>query len=77
MSNWVTPAGQRRWQRAFIRGLGKDVLRDILAKVENMPTDWDGHELREFMAEAFDRERTSLMKKGPRARKYRRDKAGF
>lgn len=49
-------------KRAFIKGLMRSVQVDILAKVPLMPAGWDGHELREYIADQFERERTRLMK---------------
>ena len=48
----------RAKKRAFIRNLCKSVANHLITKVDAMPEEWDGHELREAVADAFDRERT-------------------
>lgn len=48
----------------------------ILAKARHAPDDWDGHELREFAADEFDRERTTLMREDRRRKRaYRNARA--
>jgi hypothetical protein len=38
----------------FIRDLIRSVEESILARVDSMPDDWDGHELRRYMADWFE-----------------------
>lgn len=38
----------------FINTLISNVKRDIMSKVEDMPEEWDGHELRRYIADKFD-----------------------
>ena len=45
----------RKEKRAFIRALVKTVTKDVLAKVPLMPPEWDGQELREYLADQFTR----------------------
>jgi len=40
-------------KRRFVRELIENVTADILAKVNKMPDDWDGIELRQFIADRF------------------------
>lgn len=49
----MTAAAKRR----FIRSLTKRVTSDLVAKVKQMPPEWDGNELRELIGDAFDCER--------------------
>ncbi|NCX56251.1 MAG: hypothetical protein EBW87_03530 [Burkholderiaceae bacterium] len=37
----------------FIRDLTTSVVMDIIASVRKMPEEWDGHELRQFIADKF------------------------
>lgn len=66
-----TRAGKRR----FIRTLCNSVRDELIAKVERMPADWDGHELRELIADTFNFSRTRLMRdaRTPRVKKYHAD----
>lgn len=41
-------------KRCFIRALIATVRKDLLADVERMPAEWDGHELRKLIAQRFD-----------------------
>ena len=40
-------------KRRFIRDLIANVQKDVLAKVDLMPAEWDGVELREYVAHKF------------------------
>jgi hypothetical protein len=51
-------------KETFIRELIGNVQRDILAKVEAMPEEWDGHELRRFIADKFDESAMTVGRKG-------------
>jgi len=44
-------------QRAIVRSICRDVTKAIVAKVRDMPEEWEGWELREFIADQFHRER--------------------
>lgn len=61
-----TPEGKTE----FIRDLTSNVVKSILAKVPEMPAEWDGHELREYLADEFARNRSALMRE-PRSRRLR------
>lgn len=41
-------------KRQFIRELTRAVTRDALAKVPDMPEEWDGVELRRYLADKFE-----------------------
>lgn len=60
----------RREKKKFIRSLCESVHAALQAKVDQMPEEWDGMELRELIAEKFDRER--YMSDPYRKRDYRR-----
>lgn len=44
-------------KRRFIRSLTKSVSTTLVSKVGKMPREWDGNELRELIADAFDGQR--------------------
>jgi hypothetical protein len=59
-------------KRKFIKDLTAAVARDAIAKIDRMPEEWDGHELRRYLADQFDREVSALMNiKGARANRSR------
>ena len=43
----------KREQARFIRELTGNVTRDLLATVPKLPDTWDGHELRQLIADRF------------------------
>ncbi|MBS3648810.1 hypothetical protein KEU06_09350 [Pseudaminobacter sp. 19-2017] len=43
----------KREKRRFIRELISAVQKSILDRVPDMPEEWDGHELRAYIAEKF------------------------
>lgn len=53
----------RQEQSQFVIDLINNVRVDILKSIEGnkIPEEWDGIELREFISEKFDRERSSLL----------------
>ena len=53
----------------FIRGLSAKVIDSVVAQVDQMPDDWDGTELRTFLAESFERE--TVMTRRGHARRFR------
>lgn len=64
-------------QGELIRSLCDNIRDSALAKVLDMPVEWDGHELRMYLTEQFVREIQSIsdIKRNPRskrAREYRR-----
>jgi hypothetical protein len=44
----------RKEKRAFLRALTKAVLKEVIAKAPSMPPEWDGWELRAYLARAFN-----------------------
>ena len=62
----------------FVCNLCNSLRNDILSAVPDMPEDWDGHELRELIADEFNRERTDCVRKDrKRKRAYGAAKAGL
>lgn len=60
----------QRQKKKFIRSLCESIHAELQSKVALMPEEWDGLELRELIADKFDRERHMSM---PGRRKdYRR-----
>ena len=57
-------------KRAFVRSLANSVRDAILARADAMPKEWDGHELRQFLADEFAREVYRETMKGRRLREY-------
>ena len=57
----------RQAKRIFLRELIDNVKREILDAVEKMPEEWDGHELRAFVAYRFKQADFVRM---PRSRKH-------
>lgn len=49
----MTPPLTRAQKRTLIRQLVKSVLADLVADVPRMPSEWDGIELRELIADRF------------------------
>lgn len=47
------PIETRNGKRRFIRELCNRIRDEVSAKVPSMPTEWDGHELRIYLAERF------------------------
>lgn len=60
---------KKRDKAKFIRSLCNGVRDDALKSIEHMPEDWDGIELREYLAGKFVRE--SLMGLRPAAHRAR------
>lgn len=48
-------------QVALLTTFVEQVRQVLVAKADRWPEDWDGHELRELVAYAFQYERTRLM----------------
>jgi len=46
----MTAADKKR----FVRELFSSVQRTVLENVAKMPEEWDGHELRQYIADKFD-----------------------
>ena len=50
----------RRQQEQFVRDLISHVRLRIVEKLARVPADWEGIELRHFIADAFNNERISF-----------------
>jgi hypothetical protein len=57
-------------KEAFIVALICNVQADILAKVAQMPEDWDGHELRRYIADKFAESAMTVGRPGPYGKPY-------
>lgn len=59
-------------KRQFIADLCTAVSKHAMSKVAEMPEEWDGHELRQYLADEFSREISTLMraKRSRRVRQY-------
>lgn len=56
-------------QKKFVSDLIESVKSDILNKAYDMPSSWDGIELRQYIADRFARETCAM--EGARQRNYR------
>jgi hypothetical protein len=56
-------------KKRFIRDLIATVQKDVLAKVPAMPEEWDGHELRQYVADKFDGATSHLIFRGGRRKR--------
>ena len=63
---------KQREQRDFIVQLCDGVKFSILEKITRIPANWDGHELRELIADHFNNARSRLLydKRSKRRRDY-------
>ncbi len=61
----------RKQQRHFVRELISAVHKEILAKLPNVPEEWDGHELRQLIADHFQASSFTLRQWKRRLRDYR------
>ena len=59
-------------RRNFIDELVNNVHSNIVEKLYSMPDDWDGHELRRYVADKFMDESSTLGCPGYRGRPYAR-----
>ena len=65
-------------KRRFIRELIGSVKKTVLANVDKMPEEWDGIELREYVADKFTESRSTISGLGRsymkrRAKDYRNE----
>lgn len=49
-------------QRKILKAICDNVRDHLLSRSDQWPEEWDGHELRELVAEVHNNERTSLMR---------------
>lgn len=61
----------REEQIGLVQDLMSSITSGVIAKINEgkIPESWDGHELRYYLADIFDSERTSLMKHNRKRRK--------
>lgn len=57
-------------KKTFLKNLCNSVRDELIGKVNKMPEDWDGIELRQLLAEKFHRETHSRLLTGKRKRDY-------
>lgn len=55
---------------SFIESLISRVKAEVLSKVLDMPAEWDGHELRRYIADKFDESAMTVGRKGPHGKPY-------
>lgn len=61
-------------KKTFIRNLCNSVRDELVGKVKDMPEEWDGFELRQLLADKFEREtRDFLSNNRKRLRAYRNE----
>ncbi len=60
----MTRAEQKKLLRTFTR----QVTDTLIARADQWPEEWDGHDLRELVAYAFNFERTNLMRENRKRR---------
>lgn len=68
----AAPINTRVGKRKFLRDLLGNIAKDLIAQVDRMPSEWDGHELRELIAMDAMYERGALAKIGPRREAFER-----
>ena len=66
----VTPAKKR--QRELMIELAQNVIGHLLKKLPSVPDSWDGHEIREWVYDAFAMERGDILrdKRSRRRKEY-------
>lgn len=65
---------RQRINAQIVANLCDSIRDDVLTKIERMPEEWDGHEIRELLADEFERERTPCMKDRKRKKAYRNER---
>ena len=61
-------------QQAFIEEYFETVKKSVLAKLNDIPSDWDGSELRQYIADKFAESiNPHFNKRGKRWRDFRND----
>jgi hypothetical protein len=63
----------REEQKELLTNFCNQMRDAMLARADRWPEAWDGHELRELAAVAFDRERTRLMREDKKRAKAARN----
>jgi hypothetical protein len=60
-------------QETFITELIRNVEKDLLARVPKLPDEWDGHELRQLIADRFQEVSFTLKQNKSRYRAYKNE----
>ncbi|OJB45888.1 hypothetical protein BGV57_03170 [Burkholderia ubonensis] len=55
-------------KRKFVKDLIKNVQDDVMKRIEHMPADWDGVELRQYIGKKFENEKDAFALRGNTAR---------
>lgn len=63
--------GTARWRKQFLRNFLRDCCKDIIGRAGKMPENWDGFELRQYVADFFASEVVQMSRQ--RKREYRND----
>lgn len=62
-------------KRRFVKELVRSVAAEVVANISRMPDEWNGHELREYLADKFAESRFPPCHGGKRRlRAYRNEK---
>lgn len=64
-------------KRQFVRALIRGTQKAILAKVSQMPPEWDGHELRAYIADQFEANKVTVGRRDAYGRAYRQRTAEY
>jgi len=61
----------KREKISFVRAITKSIANELIEKIKSgkVPAEWNGHQLRFLLADKFEHERTSLMRRDRKARK--------
>lgn len=60
-------------QFTFVNELVNRVQSELLLNIERIPEEWDGHELRQWIADKFQESAYTLQRDKPRYRAYRNE----
>ena len=63
----------KKEQRRFVRDLIRNVRADLLMRTKLIPDEWDGHELRQWIADCFQAASFTLDTMPARRRAYRNE----
>lgn len=58
-------------KRSFIRQLSRNIINEALSNIPKMPENWDGHELRLYLADRFRAAVMSNCMQGKRLKEYK------
>ena len=60
-------------KKRFMKELTKNTLNAMIAKIDNIPEEWDGHELRELFSDHAQQSSYSLRQQKARYRNYKNE----